>query len=122
MRKAWLAAAVLSGVPSTLHTLATGGSLLASTRAAGTLLGKPTVVRGGVAHLAISWWWTWVLTRLRVRSAVAGAAAGLAIAGLDLVVVGRRYPLIRALPAPPQLADHVAFGAVVGWFNGRPPS
>jgi hypothetical protein len=33
---------------------------------------------------------------------------------LDLGAVGRRYPRIRNLPVAPQLADHVAFGLVVG--------
>jgi hypothetical protein len=40
--------------------------------------------------------------------------AGLAIAALDLGLVGRHRPLIRALPLLPQVADHVAFGAVAG--------
>ena len=42
----------------------------------------------------------------------AGALAGLAIAALDLGLVGRRFPRIRALPLVPQLADHAAFGAI----------
>lgn len=122
MRRAWLAATVLSGIPSTAHGVVTGQPLLASTRAAGSLLGRPSVVRGALAHAVISWWWTWVLTRLGVRTVARGAAAGIGIAVVDLVVVGRRYPLIRSLPAPPQVADHVAFGAVVGWLNGRSPN
>lgn len=106
---------MLSGVPSTAHTLATGGSLLDSTRAAGTLLGRPTVLRGALAHAAISLWWTWVMDRLGVRGPATGAVVGAAIAGLDLGVVGRRFPAIRALRPLPQVADHLAFGAVVGW-------
>jgi hypothetical protein len=39
---------------------------------------------------------------------------GAGIAFFDLRVVGARAPRIRALPFGPQLADHVAFGAVVG--------
>ena len=35
-------------------------------------------------------------------------------AALDLGVVARRYPAIRALPQGPQWADHLLFGAVVG--------
>jgi hypothetical protein len=56
----------------------------------------------------------------RARAPVAvGAAAGAAIAALDLGLVvhgpaGRRWPLIRALPVWPQVADHVAFGAIAG--------
>ena len=40
--------------------------------------------------------------------------AGLGIAALDLIVLGRRFPAIAALPQGPQWADHVAFGAVLG--------
>lgn len=43
-----------------------------------------------------------------------GAAAGLAIAALDLGLIGRRVPAVAALPQAPQWADHVAFGAAVG--------
>ena len=43
-----------------------------------------------------------------------GAVAGLGIAALDLSVIGRRIPAIRALPQGRQWADHVAFGLAVG--------
>jgi len=43
-----------------------------------------------------------------------GAVAGLGIAALDLSVIGRRIPAIRALPQGRQWADHVAFGIAVG--------
>lgn len=109
-------AGVVSGVPSTLHALLTGRSVLASTRAAGTLLGRPTVVRGLAAHTAISVWWGVVLSRVlpRGRRTEAGIAAGAAIAALDLGLVARRVPAIRALPQPAQWADHLVFGAVIG--------
>jgi hypothetical protein len=48
-----------------------------------------------------------------------GALAGLAVAGLDLGVLGRRWPRIRALPTVPQVGDHVAFGALVGAVLSR---
>ena len=70
-------------------------------------------------HLALSLGWAFVLCKGRVRGAVPGAAAGLAIAALDLGVVGRRLPRIRALPLAPQVADHVAYGAVVGLVLAR---
>jgi hypothetical protein len=112
---------VLSGAPSTAYTLATGGDLLESTRAAGTLLGRPTVLRGALAHAAVSLWWTLALYKLGVRTPATGAVVGAAIAGLDLGVVGRRFPAIRSLAPLPQLADHLAFGAVVGWvLSSRP--
>jgi hypothetical protein len=41
-------------------------------------------------------------------------AAGAAIAALDLGLVARRFPAIRALPQAPQWADHLMFGAVLG--------
>ena len=49
-----------------------------------------------------------------------GALAGLAIGGLDLGIAARRVPAIAALPQVPQLADHVAFGAVAGWMLRSP--
>ncbi|PRY31619.1 hypothetical protein [Umezawaea tangerina] len=112
-------AGVLSGAPSTLHALATGGDVLAATRAAGTLLpgGRPGTARGAVAHVVLTAGWTAVLAAVHGRrpfGALGGAAAGLAIAVLDLEVVGRRYPAVRALPRWPQYADHLAFGALVG--------
>ena len=41
-------------------------------------------------------------------------AGGLAIAAVDLVVIGRRLPEIRTLPQGRQWADHVAYGLAVG--------
>jgi hypothetical protein len=115
-------AAIFSGGPSTAWNLATGSSVLASTEAAGTLLlHRETsrvrlVIAGAAAHVAISLWWAQVLARVlpRRHTILAGAAAGAAIAAFDLGVVGRRHPAIRALPVAPQLADHLAFGALVG--------
>jgi hypothetical protein len=111
-------AALLSGVPSTVHALATGADPLAATRAAGTVLpgGRPGLVRGALSHVGISAFWGGVLAGVlpRRRTALWGAVAGLGIAGLDLGLIGRRFPAIRALPAIPQVADHVAFGAIVG--------
>ena len=70
-------------------------------------------------HLALSLGWTFVLDRAGVRGARRGAVAGLAIAALDLGIAGRRFPRIRALPLAPQLADHVAFGAIAGPLAGQ---
>ncbi|MFI6094148.1 hypothetical protein ACIA8G_01240 [Lentzea sp. NPDC051213] len=115
----FLLAVVLSGVPSTAHAVAIGDDPLRATKAAGTL------VRGGagagvVVHLAVSAWWAFVLTRLRVRGVLAGAVAGLLIAALDLEVIGRRNAAIRALPRLPQWLDHVAFGVLIaGRSRGR---
>ena len=118
-------AAVLSGAPSTLHALATGRDPLEATTAAGSIvLPRATrtaaLVAGAVpVHLALSLGWAFVLQRAGVRGPLRGAAAGLVIAALDLGVLGRRYPRLRELPPGPQLADHLAYGAVVGFVLGR---
>jgi hypothetical protein len=118
--------AVLGGVPSTIHALATGRDVLESTRAAGSIALPRTddeqalLAAGANAHVAISLFWGVGLARVVPRGiepragVAAGAIGGLAIAVLDLEVLGRVFPRIRALPRAPQVADHVAFGAVVG--------
>jgi hypothetical protein len=113
-------AAALSGLPSTLHALATGRDPLAATLAAGSILLPAETRRARLlaaavpAHLALSLGWTLVLDRAGVRGARPGALAGLAIAAVDLGLATRRFPRIHALPLAPQLADHVAFGAIAG--------
>jgi hypothetical protein len=122
LTRAALVAGALSGVPSTLHALVTGGDPLAATRAAGTLLpgrrDRPGVVAGAVAHGLVTVWWVGVLAIANRRwplGAWRGALAGAGIAVLDLgVVAPRRAPAIAALPPAPQWADHLAFGALVG--------
>ena len=123
------AGALLSGIPSSLLTLARGDDLLASTRAVGRAL-FPTndddfvlLPAGVVGHVAISLGWGVVLEAVlpRRRTVLAGALAGLAIAALDLRVVGRRLPAIRRLPLRRQVLDHVAYGAVVGAVLIRRP-
>jgi hypothetical protein len=109
-------AGTVSGLPSTVDALRRREPVLDSTRAAGTLVGHHHVVVGALVHAAISTGWSGVLLRVlpRRHSVAAGAAAGLAIGVLDLGVVGRHYPAIRALRTGPQLADHIVFGATVG--------
>jgi hypothetical protein len=118
--RAALAAAALSGIPSTAYALASGRDPLEAARAAGSLV-LPHETRPGrllaaalPVHLALSLGWTLVLDQAGARSARAGAAAGVVIGALDLGVVGRRFPQIEALPLLPQLADHAAFGAIAG--------
>jgi hypothetical protein len=115
-------AAVASGAPSTLWALAAGRDPLEATVAAGSLLLPGETRRGRLVpaaipvHLTLSLSWAVLLALVLPprRRVGAGAAAGLAIAALDLGVVGRRFPRVRALPTLPQLADHVAYGATVG--------
>ena len=120
-------AALLSGAPSTLHALLTGADPLEATRAAGALVlpretrPLPLLAAALPAHAAISLAWGAVLAvALPQRHTVtAGAFAGLAIAAVDLGVIGSRLPRIRALPTAPQVADHVAYGTVVGAVVAR---
>jgi hypothetical protein len=124
---AGLAGAVLAGGPSTAVTLWRREDLLEGGRAAGSiLLGPrapgPLLLAAAVpVHLALSLGWAAVLARLAPpgREVPACVAGGLGIAALDLLVIGRRLPRIRALPQGRQWADHVAFGATVGAVLAR---
>lgn len=118
MIRRFLLAVVLSGAPSTVHALAVGDSPLRATRAAGSLV-RGGAFAGVAVHLAVSAFWMFVLTRLRVRGVVGGAVAGLLIAALDLEVIGRHNAQIRALPRIPQWLDHVAFGVLVAGRSGQ---
>ena len=73
------------------------------------------VVAAVPVHLALSVGWAIVLAHVlpRRRYVVGGVMAGAAIAALDIGIVGRLFPGIRALPPAPQVADHIAFGAIV---------
>lgn len=120
-------AAGLSGVPSTVYAAVRGDDPLAATRAAGALLlprerrALPLVAAAVPLHLALSLGWAFVLaaTLPRGREVEGGIAAGLAIAAIDLGLVGRRVEPVRALPQAPQVADHVAYGAAVGAVLAR---
>ncbi|HVF80144.1 MAG TPA: hypothetical protein VNA28_17760 [Solirubrobacteraceae bacterium] len=115
-------AAVLSGAPSTLHAIVTRSSPVEATLAAGTLLlpHEDRAVRLALAavpvHIGLSLGWAVLLAAVlpRRRTVAWATLAGLAISALDIGVIGRRYPRIRALAQMPQVLDHVAYGAVVG--------
>ena len=110
------AGAVLGGVPSTVHALLVTGNPLEAVLAAGSLLLREEERPGRLllaalpVHLAVSLAWGLVLaaTLPRRRTIASGLTAGLAIAALDLGVIGRRFPRVRALPLLPQVADHLA--------------
>jgi len=114
-------AAVLSGAPSTAYAVLTSRDPLQAALAAGSLAMPRAerrgalLVAGAFVHAAVSLGWAVVLVRvLPPRPSVfAGATAGAAIAALDLGVIGRRFPRIRELPMAPQVADHLAYGAIV---------
>ena len=67
-------------------------------------------------HLALSLGWAAVMAVALPRDAelTCGALGGLGIAAVDLAVIGRHIPAIRALPQGRQWADHVAYGLAVG--------
>ncbi|MEV8562325.1 hypothetical protein AB0478_38985 [Streptomyces sp. NPDC051917] len=118
--RAGIVAGVLSGVPSTLHALATRRDPLAATRAAGSLL-LPDEARSArllaaaiPVHFGLSVGWGVALAAVLPRRATTawGALAGLAIAALDFSVPGRRTAQIRALPRWPQVADHLTYGVI----------
>jgi hypothetical protein len=124
---AGLIAAATSGLPSTAIALAHGDDVLEGARAAGTILlpretrTLPLLAAAVPVHLALSLGWAAVLARAlpRGREPLGGLAGGLAIAALDLGVIGRRLPAIRALPQPRQWLDHAAFGLTVGTVLAR---
>jgi hypothetical protein len=119
---AGLAGALVSGLPSTAWTWIEGGDVLEGGRALGQVLlprsrSTPLLLAAGVpVHLALSIGWAGVLAAALParREPAAGLAGGLAIAALDLELIGRAFPRIRALPQARQWADHVAFGLAVG--------
>ena len=101
--------------------------MLDGARAAGTLLLPARAAHAAAAgravpvHLALSLGWAVVLERAlpRGREPLGGVLGGLAIAALDLELIGRRLPRIRALPQGRQWADHVAYGLAVGAVLAR---
>lgn len=113
---------VVGAAPSTLHAFATGRDPLEATLAAGTIVlpherrSARLLMAAAVTHGSVSLGWGIVLAvGLPQRHPVfLGSVAGLAIAALDLGLVGRRIPRVRRLPLWPQLADHMVYGAVVG--------
>lgn len=127
-------AGLLSGLPSTVHALATGRDPLAAARAAGNLVlpadFRPAALlaAGGLAHVVLSLGWGTVLAvavrRTSLRPIRLGVVAGAAIAAVDLGLLarsraGRRWTLIHDLPLAPQVADHLAFGAIAGAVLAR---
>lgn len=120
---AWLAATLLSGLPSTLYALATGADVLEATRAAGAMLtpaGSPLpqlLAAAAIAHGAISLFWVLVLTFALPRRGTLlwGIAASALIALLDLRVIAPwMFPEVARLAFWPQFADHLMWGACVG--------
>jgi hypothetical protein len=103
-------------------SLVRGEDVLDGARGAGAMVlpnERRTVVLVAVAapvHLAISLGWAAVMAAALPRGgeAARGGVAGMAIATLDLALIGRRIPSIAALPQGRQWADHAAYGLAVG--------
>jgi hypothetical protein len=121
------AAAVLSGLPSTVWALVAGRDPLEATLAAGSMLLRTETRRTRLVaaavpvHCALSLGWAVVLARVlpRGRELAWGTVAGLGIAATDLGLVGGSFPRVRRLPLLPQVADHVVYGATVGYVLAR---
>ena len=120
---AWLSATLLSGVPSTLYALVTGGDVLEATRAAGAMaLPADTalpqlLIAAGCVHAVVSLFWAVVLAFIlpyRAVMAWAIVASGL-IAIVDLRMIAPQFfPEVAKLAFWPQFADHLAWGASFG--------
>ena len=113
-------AAALSGIPSTLHALATGRDPLEAVYAAGTILlpgeTRPQRLLAAAVpvHLGISIAWTVVLDRAGVRGAARAASPASRSPRSTSDSSGGAFSASGALPFAPQLADHAAFGAIAG--------
>jgi hypothetical protein len=119
---AGLVGAVCSAIPSTVWSLMRGDDVLEGARAAGAMVlpnERRTVVLVAIAtpvHLAISLGWAAVMAVGLPRGGepARGVVGAMAIATLDLALIGRRIPSIAALPQGRQWADHAAYGLAVG--------
>lgn len=112
-------AATFGGVPSTIYALVRGDDPFDSMRAIGSMVTSSTddstlLLAAVPVHLAISIGWAAVIAGLLParRRRLFSALMGVGIAILDLRVLGRSFPRIRALPLGPQVADHVAFAMI----------
>lgn len=126
-----MAASVLAGTPSLCAALPREGILgswrygIQATRAIGVLVPpwRPSLVKGAVAHFAISAVAGEVFGRfLPARHTLAWGATGGAVMGfVNVGLIGRRFPAIRALPFGRQVADNVAFGVIFAVVADRAP-
>src|SRR5690349_22658112 len=100
--RAGVVGAVLSGAPSTVWTLLEGGDPAEGGRALGRVLlpreerTLVLLVAGAPVHLALSLGWAGVLAAVLPEhdEPLLATAGGLAIAALDLAVLGRFFPPI----------------------------
>ncbi len=120
-------AGLASTLPSALAGARSSGDPWASRRAAGNLVlpataPGPVLLAAGIAlSVADALNWGVVLARWldRTHPVIHGAGAGVGLVAFRYGVVGRRRPLIRALPPLPQVVDSVVFGMVAGAVLSR---
>jgi hypothetical protein len=79
------------------------------------------LVAATLVHAGISVGWAILLAAVlpAQRTLLWAGLAGLGIAALDLGLLARSFPRVRALPAGPQVADHLAFGVAAGAVIAR---
>ena len=117
----------LSELPSALDHRRAGRPWWSTDAAAATLLlpaSRPVGERrlaGTAIRILVALNWGAVLSRWldRRHPVQHGAGAGLALGLFEYGLVGRRRPLVRALPAVPQLLDQVVFGIATGAVLAR---
>jgi hypothetical protein len=112
---AWALATLLSGIPSTVYALLTGGDVLEATRAAGAMVDRPdSIAAAALVHASVSLFWAvilWLVLPHR-RTMLWALLASAAIAVLDLAMIAPVYfPEVAALAFWPQFADHLMWGA-----------
>ena len=121
-------AALVSGLPSTLFALATGGDVTEATRAAGAMLipasssFRELFLAAAVVHTAVSFFWAAILVLIlpRARVMLWASVAALAIGLFDLLVIAPLFfPEVADLSLGPQMADHLMWGASLGWVLAR---
>jgi hypothetical protein len=110
-----LVAGVASGAPSAIAWLAGHGQPFEATREIGRrVLGRPTLVAGGAAHLALSCAFAVPLSTRRRVSPLAGAAYGGALYALNFrMLAPRLWPEVLPYDGPVQLLDHLAYGVAL---------
>jgi hypothetical protein len=127
------AAALFSGLPSTLYAFARHEDISEATRAAGAMLIPPgssmlaLFEAAAVVHVAVSFFWAAILVRfLPRRHVVLGAVtAAIGIGVFDLRVIAPfLFPEVAKLAFWPQMADHVMWGLCLGlalaWRRRQP--
>ena len=122
------AATLVSGIPSTVYAWLSGGDPLEASRAAGAMLipaGSPLtqlLVAAAIVHVAVSFFWAAILVAVlpRTHILVSATAAAALIGFIDLrLIAPPLFPEVAALAFVPQMADHLMWGASLGWVLAR---